>query len=137
MFDARKSLFILGILSIGLLFSSISIPEPTAILLGQISTEAFVNNRAVIQVSDCTSSNAMAIDALQIEGDKAHFTVHEIGLHDGFGSSEHLYLDRRDKNQKSIELEQTTCVAALEVIGTHRSDQVSKRSIIRVWGLRN
>jgi hypothetical protein len=134
-FDVKKSLFVLVTLSMGVLFSSISIPQSNAILLGQISTDAFINNRAVVAVADCTSPNARTVDAVQVEGDQTHFTVRRIGLHDGFGSSEDIYLKKGENKKQAIVLEQPTCVAKLEVLGSYPATQASKRSMIRIWGL--
>jgi len=136
LFDARKSLIVLAVLSIIVFFSSISVPQPKALLLGQIATDSFVNHRAVLKVSDCGSSAAPVVDSVKIDGDQTHFSVREIGLHDGFGSSEHLYIGKGEQGGVTLDLEYPTCVATLEIIGAFRADQVSKRSIIRVWGLR-
>jgi hypothetical protein len=133
-FDTKKPLLILAVLSVTLLFSSISSTQPTVVLLAQFSSESFVGNRAVVKVNNCETED-ITIESIQIESDPTHFTVREVGIHDGFGSSEHVFPEQSANRDVNFNLENPTCVSALEVIGYHRADH-PKRSTVKIWGLR-
>lgn len=133
--ETKRPLSVLGVLSIILFFSSMSSTEPRSVLLVSLSPEDFVGGRAIAQVDDCETGD-LEINAIEVEADKNQFTVRQVGVHDGYGTSEHIFFDESVRAHSAVRLENPTCVSAIEVIGHQPASSATRRAAIKVWGLR-
>ncbi|MEQ1876604.1 MAG: hypothetical protein ABL958_08155 [Bdellovibrionia bacterium] len=128
--DTTRTLMVLGFLAVMVFFSSISIPEPSAILLAQIPTDQITASRTLLKTSGCESG---AVDAIQIEADQDEFSVHHAAVGDAHGGSELLIW--KSNRKAALALERSTCVDSIELAGTVKPAG-GKRSFVRVWGLK-
>ncbi|HEX4924609.1 MAG TPA: hypothetical protein VFV50_11005 [Bdellovibrionales bacterium] len=133
--ETKKPLGVLGVLSVILLFSSMSSTEPRSILLATLTPEDFVAGRALVQVSDCADTYN-EIEAIEVEADHGQFKVKQVGVHDGLGTSEHVFFDEALPAHARVPLEKPACVSALEVVGHQPAASATRRAAIKVWGLR-